>query len=199
MKIGTFINHGTMIEITGNQTVNLSVDKGQVRIGDRDVRDFLPAQSAEGVAELSDAPAEGVEDDGEELSGIDARLDDFTGLQVKASGIRCQPRAALALMALMRGRCTQQVDWLSFYSVLLGRGWVDANVTAFARMVNDLFGITLDQNTLNRTLNAQGTDYTRWTEADRRIVRRKQLAAEFDARLTEYFERGRRKVMEGVR
>lgn len=188
-----------MIEITGNQTVNLSVDKGQVRIGDRDVKDFLPPQAAEDVAALSDDPAEDVQDDGEEVSGIDARLDDFTDLQVKASGIRCQPRVALALMALMCDRCTQQVDWLSFYCVLLCRGWVDANVTAFARMVNDLFGITLDQNTLNRTLNAQGTDYTRWTEADRRIVRRKQLAVEFDDRLTEYFERRRRKVMEGVR
>ena len=51
MKIGTFINHGTMIEITGNQTVNLSVDKGQVRIGDRDVEDFIPSAAPDGKAE----------------------------------------------------------------------------------------------------------------------------------------------------
>ena len=135
-----------MIEITGNQTVNLSVDKGQVRIGGRDVKDFLTHRPIESDRESFETLAEDVPND-YEVSDIDDHLDDFTNEQVKASGIRCQPRAALALMALMRDQCTQQVDWLSFYSVLLVRGWVDANVTAFARMVNDLFGIFLDQNT----------------------------------------------------
>ena len=36
-------------------------------------------------------------------------------------------------------------------------------------------------------------------DIDRRIVRRKQLAAEFDNRLTEYFDKGRSAVLQGVR
>ena len=54
--------------------------------------------------------------------------------------------------------------------------------------------------TLANDLTGQGSnDYRLWTDADRRIVRRKQLAAEFDNRLTEYFDKGRSAVLEGVR
>ena len=63
--------------------------------------------------------------------------------------------------------------------------------------------ITFWQNyckTLANDLTGQGSnDYRLWTDADRRIVRRKQLAADFDNRLTEYFERGQNAVLEGVR
>lgn len=186
MKIETFINHGTMIEITGNDTVNLYVDKGEVRIADRPAEDTL----AEADSTAPHTPAE-------ELTAL---MDGFTDGQVRTSGIRCQPRVALALMKLMQPQCRQKVDWLSFYSVLLRRRWVDGNVRAWCRMVEALFGIALDPRTLANDLANQGsTDYRQWTDADRRIVRRKQLAAEFDSRLTEYFERGRSAVLEGVR
>ena len=119
---------------------------------------------------------------------------------MRASGIRLQARVVLALMTLMQPQCKQKVDWLSFYSVLLNRRWVDDNVRAWCRMVEGQFGVTLDPRTLANDLTGQGsTDYRHWTDADRRIVRRKQLAAEFDNRLTAYFEKGRSAVLEGVR
>ena len=34
MKIGTFINHGTVVEIESVQTMNLHIDKGQVYFGE---------------------------------------------------------------------------------------------------------------------------------------------------------------------
>lgn len=186
MKIETFINHGTMIEITGNDTVNLYVDKGEVRMADRPSE----AASAEADTTLAQTPHE----------QLTALIDSFTDEQVRASGIRLQARVVLALMTLMQPQCRQKVDWLSFYSVLLNRRWVDGNVRAWCRMVEGQFGITLDPRTLANDLTGQGSpDYRLWTDADRRIVRRKQLAAEFDNRLTEFFEKGRSAVLEGVR
>ena len=91
------------------------------------------------------------------------------------------------------------MDWLSFYCVLLRRRWVDDNLSAWCRMVESLFGLSLDNHTLSRTLKKDGSDYTAWTDADERILRRKQLAADFDTRLTAYFERKRAKVLESVR
>ena len=58
----------------------------------------------------------------------------------------------------------------------------------------------LDSRTLSTDLNKLGSaDYTQWTDADKRIVRRKQLATDFDTRLTEYFERKRAEVLREVR
>ncbi|MBP3612152.1 MAG: hypothetical protein J6J14_03010, partial [Rikenellaceae bacterium] len=131
---------------------------------------------------------------------LTALIDSFTDEQVRASGIRLQARVVLALITLMQPQCKQKVDWLSFYSVLLNRRWVDGNVRAWCRLVEGQFGVSLDPRTMSTDLVKQGgSDYTLWTEADRRIVRRKQLAADFDRRLTEYFERGRNAVLEGVR
>ena len=64
--------------------------------------------------------------------------------------------------------------------------------------VRQLFGVQLDARTLSADLRINGTDYTLWTDADVRIVRRKQLAADFDTRLTEYFERKRAEVLRGI-
>ena len=67
-------------------------------------------------------------------------------------------------------------------------------------LLQALFGVEMDPRTLASDLAKQGSaDYTRWTDADRRIVRRKQLATEFDTRLTAYFERKRSAVLEKVR
>ena len=177
---------GSYIDIHDNQNVYLSCDKAAVHLDRQPV--------ATDVAPPADTPAQ--TPDGQ----LTALMDGFTDEQVRASGIRCQPRVALAMMALMQPQCRQKVDWLSFYSVLLLRRWVDGNVRAWCRMVEGLFGIALDPRTLANDLANQGsTDYRLWTDADRRIVRRKQLAVEFDNRLAEYFERGRSAVLEGVR
>ena len=192
MKIGTFINHGTVVEIESVQTMNLHIDKGQVCFGEHGLQEVIAADVAEAEA---DATVEQTAD--EQLTAL---IDSFTDEQVRASGIRLQARVVLALMTLMQPQCKQKVDWLSFYSVLLNRRWVDDNVRAWCRMVEGQFGVTLDPRTLANDLTGQGsTDYRHWTDADRRIVRRKQLAAEFDNRLAEYFERGRNAVLEGVR
>ena len=192
MKIGTFINHGTVVEIESVQTMNLHIDKGQVCFGEHDLQEVIAADVAEAEA---DATVEQTAD--EQLTAL---IDSFTDEQVRASGIRLQARVVLALITLMQPQCKQKVDWLSFYSVLLNRRWVDDNVRAWCRMVEGQFGVTLDPRTLANDLTGQGsTDYRLWTDADRRIVRRKQLAAEFDNRLAEYFERGRSAVLEGVR
>ena len=192
MKIGTFINHGTVVEIESVQTMNLHIDKGQVCFGEHGLQEVIAADVAEAEA---DATVEQIAD--EQLTAL---IDSFTDEQVRASGIRLQARVVLALMTLMQPQCKQKVDWLSFYSVLLNRRWVDDNVRAWCRMVEGQFGVTLDPRTLANDLTSQGsTDYRHWTDADRRIVRRKQLAAEFDNRLAEYFERGRSAVLEGVR
>ena len=192
MKIGTFINHGTVVEIESVQTMNLHIDKGQVCFGEHGLQEVIAADVAEAEA---DATVEQTAD--EQLTAL---IDSFTDEQVRASGIRLQARVVLALMTLMQPQCKQKVDWLSFYSVLLNRRWVDDNVRAWCRMVAGQFGVTLDPRTLANDLTGQGsTDYRLWTDADRRIVRRKQLAAEFDNRLAEYFERGRSAVLEGVR
>ena len=192
MKIGTFINHGTVVEIESVQTMNLHIDKGQVCFGEHGLQEVIAADVAEAEA---DATVEQTAD--EQLTAL---IDSFTDEQVRASGIRLQARVVLALMTLMQPQCKQKVDWLSFYSVLLNRRWVDDNVRAWCRMVEGQFGVALDPRTLANDLTGQGsTDYRLWTDADRRIVRRKQLAAEFDNRLAEYFERGRSAVLEGVR
>ena len=192
MKIGTFINHGTVVEIESVQTMNLHIDKGQVCFGENGLQEVIAADVAEAEA---DATVEQTPD--EQLTAL---IDSFTDEQVRTSGIRLQARVVLALMTLMQPQCKQKVDWLSFYSVLLNRRWLDDNVRAWCRMVEGQFGVTLDPRTLANDLTGQGsTDYRLWTDADRRIVRRKQLAAEFDNRLAEYFERGRSAVLEGVR
>lgn len=191
MKIGTFINHGTVVEIESVQTMNLHIDKGQVCFGEHGLQEVIAADVAE---EETDATVEQTPD--EQLTALTAS---FTDEQVRASGIRLQARVVLALMTLMQPQCKQKVDWLSFYSVLLNRCWVDDNVRAWCRMVEGQFGVTLDPRTLANDLTGQGsTDYRQWTDADRRIVRRKQLATEFDNRLTEYFERGRNAVLENL-
>ena len=123
----------------------------------------------------------------------------FTEEQQKDSGIRVRPDVVLGMMHAGRSKCVQKVDWLSFYCVLLRRRWVDDNLSAWCRMVESLFGLSLDNHTLSRTLKKDGSDYTAWTDADERILRRKQLAADFDTRLTAYFERKRAKVLESVR
>lgn len=187
MKIGTFINHGTVIEIESVQTMNLSVDKGEVRIGDKPLEEFVRTAS-----ESEDA------NDSFRHPALDL-VCPFTEAQQKASGIKLQAGVVLALMRDMQPRFTQKVDWLSFYSVLLRRRWVDDNLSAFCRMVGELFGVQLDHRTLSTDLKNLGSpDYTQWTDADKRIVRRKQLATDFDDRLTEYFERKRAEVLEGL-
>ena len=192
MKIETFINHGTVVEIESVQTMNLHIDKGQVCFGEHGLQEVIAADVAEAEA---DATVEQTAD--EQLTAL---IDSFTDEQVRASGIRLQARVVLALMTLMQPQCKQKVDWLSFYSVLLNRRWVDDNVRAWCRMVEGQFGVSLDPRTLANDLTGQGSnDYRHWTDADRRIVRRKKLAAEFEKRLAEYFERGRNAVLEGVR
>lgn len=192
MKIGTFINHGTIIEIESIQTMNLSVDRGQVRIGDKDLKDFVHTASVpeDETAKHEDAAVKEAEDE---------EAVHFTEAQQKRSGIKMHPGVVLELMRQMQPLFTQKVDWLSFYSVLLRRGWVDENVSAWCRMVDELFGMQLDPRTLSTDLvKLGGTDYTRWTDADKRILRRKQLATDFDTRLTEYFARKRAEVLSGV-
>lgn len=192
MKIETFINHGTVVEIESVQTMNLHIDKGQVCFGEHGLQEVIAADVAEAE---TDATVEHTTN--EQLTAL---IDSFTDEQVRASGIRLQARVVLALMTLMQPQCKQKVDWLSFYSVLLNRRWVDDNVRAWCRMVEGQFGVTLDPRTLANDLNGQGSnDYRHWTDADRRIARRKQLAAEFENRLTAYFEKGRSAVLEGVR
>ena len=192
MKIETFINHGAMIEIESVQTMNLHIDKGQVCFGEHGLQEVIAADVAEAEADTPVAQTA----DGQ----LTALIDSFTDEQVRASGIRLQARVVLALITLMQPQCKQKVDWLSFYSVLLNRRWVDDNVRAWCRMVEGQFGVSLDPRTLANDLTGQGSnDYRLWTDADRRIVRRKQLAAEFDNRLAEYFERGRSAVLQGVR
>ena len=192
MKIGTFINHGTIIEIESVQTMNLSVDKGQVCIGEQSLQEFVSSHAPEEVQErdtLEDA-----------LSEAEPPQKDFSETQRKVSGIKVQAGVVLSLMREMQPLFTQKVDWLSPYSVLLRRRWVDGNVSAWCRMVDELFGIKLDARTLSTDLKNLGSaDYTQWTDADKRILRRKQLATDFDTRLTEYFERKRAEVLSSVR
>ena len=192
MKIETFINHGTVVEIESVQTMNLHIDKGQVCFGEHGLQEVIAADVAEAE---TDATVEHTTN-----KQLTALIDSFTDEQVRASGIRLQARVVLALITLMQPQCKQKVDWLSFYSVLLNRRWVDDNVRAWCRLVEGQFGVSLDPRTLANDLTGQGSnDYRLWTDADRRIVRRKQLAAEFDNRLTEYFDKGRSAVLEGVR
>lgn len=191
MKIETFINHGTMVEIESVQTMNLHIDKGQVCFGEHGLQEVIAADVAEAE---TDATVEQTAD-----GQLTALIDSFTDEQVRASGIRLQARVVLALITLMQPQCKQKVDWLSFYSVLLNRRWVDDNVRAWCRMVEGQFGVSLDPRTLANDLTGQGSnDYRLWTDADRRMVRRKQLAADFDNRLTEYFDKGRAEVMREI-
>ena len=188
MKIGTFINHGTVVEIESVQTMNLHIDKGQVCFGEHGLQEVIASQTVK-----EDTCTTVPETETDEL------VCSFSEVQQKTSGIKIQAGVVLALMQEMQPRFTQKVDWLSFYSVLLRRCWLDNNLSAFCRMVNELFGVQLDARTLSADLRLNGTDYTQWTDADVRIVRRKQLAADFDKRLTEYFERKRAEVLSEVR
>lgn len=202
MKIETFINHGTVIEIESVQTMNLSVDKGEVHIAGRPLQEFVRDAASHASAEATEGPAE---TDGNEPSG--AGVEDgnreaicpFSEAQQKTCGIKMQPAVVLGLLHAMQPLFVQKVDWLSPYSVLLRRRWVDDNLRAWCRLVDALFGVHLDPRTLSADLrNLGGSDYTRWTDADRRIVRRKQLAADFDTRLTQYFECKRAELMQDI-
>ena len=217
MKIGTFINHGTVVEIESVQTMNLHIDKGQVCFGEHGLQEVIrsAADSPQSDTEshgVSKNPSDDEKEEGSvELSVPRGENEEsaplaeaslacpFTESQQKASGIKIQAGVVLALMQEMQPRFTQKVDWLSFYSVLLRRCWLDSNLSAFCRMVSELFGVQLDARTLSADLRINGTDYTQWTDADVRIVRRKQLAADFDTLLTEYFERKRAEVLSEVR
>ena len=56
MKIGTFINHGTVVEIESVQTMNLHIDKGQVCFGENGLQESIASHTA--AAEDTDATAE---------------------------------------------------------------------------------------------------------------------------------------------
>ena len=47
MKIETFINHGTVVEIESVQTMNLHIDKGQVCFGEHGLQEVIASQTAE--------------------------------------------------------------------------------------------------------------------------------------------------------
>ena len=61
MKIGTFNNHGTVVEIESVQTMNLHIDKGQVSFGEHGLQEFIASHTAaaeedtDRTAELPDA------------------------------------------------------------------------------------------------------------------------------------------------
>lgn len=205
---------GSYIDIHDNERVYLSVDGAKVSVDGVGASADAVADVASEAGGLKTAAAGGSETavvDASEGAVFDAsegpeglvseaqKAKDplpFTPEQARASGIRVQPLVVLNLMREFQPRCTQKVDWLSFYSVLLRRRWVDGNVRAWCRLVDELFAVSLDPRTLATDLVKLGSpDYTRWTDADRRIVRRKQLAHDFDHRLTTYFEQGRAEVM----
>ena len=191
-----FNNHGNYIEITaGEQPVNLTLSApGEVTLNGEKVGASLAPETPE--APEASAPSA----DEAEVPMADAELVcPFTEAQQKACGIKVRPDVVLALMHALQPQYVQKVDWLSFYTALLCRGWVEENLAAWCRMVKDLFAVELDSRTLNADLRANGTDYTQWTDLDTRIVRRKRLAADFDTRLTEYFERKRMAILEEVR
>lgn len=171
---GNFIVQGSYIDIHDNEVVNLSVDKAEVKVDGKSVRMQTENEPSSSEGDLTD--------DDESPSKPKDKMD-----------------VALSIMRDMQPQCTQKVDWLSFYTVLLRRRWVEENVSGFCRMVSGQFNVRLDNHALSRDLKDKGTDYTRWTEADGRILRRKRLAEEFDRRLAEYFKRGREEVMRGVR
>ena len=60
MKIGTFNNHGTVVEIESVQTMNLHIDKGQVCFGENGLQEVIASHTAAeedtvATAELPDA------------------------------------------------------------------------------------------------------------------------------------------------
>ena len=61
MKIGTFINHGTVVEIESVQTMNLHIDKGQVCFGENGLQEVIrsaadsPQSDTDETAVLPDA------------------------------------------------------------------------------------------------------------------------------------------------
>ena len=200
MKIGNvtnfhFNNHGNYIEITaGEQPVNLTLSaQGEVTLNGEKVGTSAPEASA--VTEA----AENLPLVTEPETGLPVPEEDpvcpFNEAQLKACGIKMHPDVVLALMYALQSQYVQKVDWLSFYTALLRRGWVEENLAFWCRMVNELFAVGLDSRTLNADLRINGTDYTQWTDADPRILRRKRLAVDFDTRLTEYFERKRAAVL----
>ena len=195
-----FNNHGNYIEITaGEQPVNLTLSApGEVTLNGEKVGASSASETPAAIeTAVSQPPAAEPE---AEVPLADAELVcPFTEAQQKACGIKVRPDVVLALMHALQSQYVQKVDWLSFYTALLCRGWVEENLAAWCRMVKDLFAVELDSRTLNADLRANGTDYTQWTELDTRIVRRKRLAADFDTRLTEYFERKRMAILEEVR
>ena len=195
-----FNNHGNYIEITaGEQPVNLTLSApGEVTLNGEKV-------GASSAPEISDAiePADNqpLVADSEPVVPVVDEIPacPFTEVQLKTCGIKVRPDVVLALMYALQSQYEQKVDWLSFYTALLCRGWVENNLAAWCRMVKDLFAVELDSRTLNADLRINGTDYTQWTDADTRISRRKKLAVDFDTRLTEYFERKRMAILEEVR
>jgi len=77
------------------------------------------------------------------------------------------------------------VNWLSIYVILRQREWVEDNVAGFFSTIKDLYGKGIDYRTMNRDLNKNGTDYTKWV-GDTRIENRKTIASSFNEYLSEF-------------
>ena len=56
MKIGTFINHGTVVEIESVQTMNLHIDKGQVCFGENGLQEVIRSAADSPQSDTDETP-----------------------------------------------------------------------------------------------------------------------------------------------
>lgn len=119
----------------------------------------------------------------------------FGDEQIQASGIKREyARLALSVLDEQHAAYTKDVHWLSPYAVLVDRGWIEDNIAAYCRTMNELFGVKLNYRNLSKTVADAGMEYQDWT-ADKRLRIRKELAEAFNRSLDDYLQRKRAYVM----
>lgn len=119
----------------------------------------------------------------------------FSEDEVKASGLKTQHAATvLAIIDRMKSEA-QKTWWFCFYCILLERNWIEDNIGGFCKNMYDLFDIKLDRSAMNKAKNKEGTDISKWTEADKRVKEKRDFGLKFKRYIDFYLEYKKQMVL----
>ncbi len=119
----------------------------------------------------------------------------FSAEQIKSSGIaEKHAHVVLAIMDSMVTTNTKKSYWFCFYSVLLEKKWIEENVRGFCTKMKNIFGVGLDQASMNQNKKEMGTIIEKWNETDTRNKGKKAFAIQFKNAIDDYYEKKRESV-----
>ena len=106
----------------------------------------------------------------------------FSKEEQKQSGIKKHADIVLAVMDSMKTGIPKAY-WFCFYCVLLEKGWIRKNVSAFCTNMNALFGVDLESRGFNKAISMHGLDIKTWSEEDKRLKQKKGFGLKFRTEL----------------